>query len=244
MNKHYLIHIPHSSTYIPTKYMKDYFLDEKELQHNIIQYADIFTDELFGEFLETFGGVRSDYSRLFFDPERFGNDSEESMFLKYKLGWFYENAILEKKPLRSTINKDEVRIYFDKHHKMLNQLTKNKLKLYGKCTILDCHSFSNEKYWFHDEVVLPDICIGFENFHKDSFLVDKIKETFNNYDIKINEPYFGSLVPTNYWNKNNKVKSVMIELNKRLYLEDDNVTKNKNYETIKNKIRELLYAIS
>ncbi len=239
-NNHYLIHLPHSGTKIPPEYLDDYYLDKDDLEHNIYQYADLFTDELFSKLFDSYGGVKSEYSRLFFDPERFGDDSLENMQKKFGLGWFYENSILENKPLRRTINKAKIRAYFDEHHKKLNQLTSHKLEEFGKCTVIDCHSFSNERYWFHDDIELPDICIGFEDFHIDSILVENIKAQFSEYTIGINKPYAGSLVPTNYWGKDKRIKSVMIEINKKLYLEDDNITKSDSFDIIKQKIENII----
>ena len=163
------------------------------------------------------------------------------MQTKYKLGWFYENAILSKKPLREVTNRTKIRKYFDNHHKELNEKTKQKLDKYQQCTIIDCHSFSNERYWFHNkEIPLPDICIGFEDYHEDEKLIELIKDEFNEYEIGINTPYMGSLVPTNYWQKDTRVKSVMIEINKKLYLESDNLTKNSNFTKIKSKITNIM----
>jgi len=241
MSKHYLIHLPHSGIFIPEEFRGDYLLSTDELTKNIYEYCDLYTDELFDSLFQAFGGVKSGYSRLFFDPERFGDDFQEDMHKKYRLGWFYENAILAKKPLRTSDNKSIIREYFDNHHKELNEKTEQKLALYSQCTVIDCHSFSNKKYWFLDEnLYLPDICIGFEDNHIDTELVQIIKDEFKGYDIGINIPYAGSLVPTNYWGKDFRVKSVMIEINKKLYLESDNISKSKNFNVIKKKIDNIL----
>lgn len=239
-NNHYLLHLPHSSTKIPQEYLKDYYLTLKELKDNILEYADLYTDELFQDIFKKYGGIKNEYSRLFFDPERFGDDRKEDMQKNFGLGWFYENAILQKKPLRSIENKHIIRKYYDAHHQKLNQLTQETLDIHDTCTLIDCHSFSNKRYWFHEDIKLPDICIGFEDLHVDKDLVEKILAMFSDYSIGINKPYCGSLVPTNYWGKDTRVKSVMIEINKKLYLEEDNITKNKNFDTIKEKINGLL----
>ncbi|MDA3946169.1 MAG: N-formylglutamate amidohydrolase [Helicobacteraceae bacterium] len=237
MNKHYLIHLPHCGTDIPNKFLDNYSLSKDELNNNVYQYCALYTDDLFGNLFDRFGGVKNTYSRLFFDPERFGNDTQEEMYKKFKLGWFYENSILSEKPLRTIENKSKIRKYFDKHHNELNKKTKQKLDIYGKCTVIDCHSFSNERYWFHDEnLPLVDICIGFEDEHINQELVEIVKDEFKEYDIGINVPYEGSLVPTDYWGKDNRVKSVKIKINKKLYLESDNITKSNNYNVIKQKI--------
>jgi len=219
------------------QYINDYNLNSK---NNIFQYANIFTNELFKDLYNCYGGVKNKYSRLFFYPERFEDDNFEKMHQKFKLGWFYENSILDEKPLRDIKNKQKIREYFDNHHKVLNHLTNGKLERYKKCTIIDCHSFSNERYWFHENISLLDICIGFEPNHTDDILVEKIKSQFSNYNVEINQPYKGSLVPTNYWNKDFRVKSVMIKINKKLYLQDDNITKNSNFELINHKINNIL----
>ena len=220
--KPYLIHLPHCGTVIPDEYIGDYFLSKNKLEENITQYADLYTDELYKPLLDRFGGVTNKFSRLFVDPERFFDDTRERM-AQFGLGWFYENSILEKIPLRDVNNKDSVAKYYKEHHEDLNNKTQEKLDLYGKCTIIDCHSFSNERYWFHDQnLELPDICIGYDEEHADMELVQILKEEFNAYNVSINTPYSGSIVPSRFYKKNKNVKSVMIEINKKLYLDDKN----------------------
>lgn len=63
----------------------------------------------FLQYYENYGGVKNERSRLFINPERFGNDNEEEMHKNFRLGWFYENAILENKLLRLIENKKEIR---------------------------------------------------------------------------------------------------------------------------------------
>ncbi|MBF0263644.1 MAG: N-formylglutamate amidohydrolase [Gammaproteobacteria bacterium] len=230
--KPYLIHLPHCGTMLPEEYLDDYYLNQEKLNENIYQYADLYTDELFQDLMDRFGGVKNDYSRLFFDPERFYDDKQEKMS-QLGLGWFYTKAILEEVPLRSLKNKEIIAKYYHAHHQALNEKTQEKLDLYGECTIIDCHSFSNERYWFHDQnMELPDICIGYDEDHVDIKLVEYIKEIFDGYHIEINKPYSGSLVPSNYYNKNKNVKSVMIEINKKLYLKSNNIDKNNDFDVM------------
>ena len=92
---HYLIHLPHCGTDIPVNYKEEYLLSKEELHDNVMQYCDLYTDEIFGSLYKSFGGVKNKYSRLFCDPERFDDESED-MHKNHALGWFYENAILEK----------------------------------------------------------------------------------------------------------------------------------------------------
>jgi len=230
--KPYLINLPHCGLEIPEEFKSDYYLSEDKLKDNIYQYADLYTDELFEPMYECFGGVKNNYSRLFFDPERFFDDKQEKMS-ELGLGWFYEKAILEDVPLRSIKNKPAIAQYYTDYNKMLSEKVQQKLDLYGKCTIIDCHSFSNERYWFHDkDIELPDICIGYDEEHVDMTVVETIKEFFEDYTIAINKPYAGSFVPVEYYKKSGNVKSVMLEINKRLYLDERNINKSDKFGDI------------
>jgi len=225
----FVIHIPHAGVEIPDNFRGEYLLSDDELEQNINQYADCKADKLYGELTKIYDSVINPYSRLFMDPERFFDDKQETMQVKHGLGWFYENAILEKKPLRTIKNKEKIAKYYHEHHAKLQALVEEKLELFGECVIIDCHTFSNERYWFHDKSLeLPDVCIGYDEFHKDEIVIEEIKRCFSHsYDTKnigINTPYSGSLVPSKYYIKDKRVKSVMIEINKKLYLNDDNIT--------------------
>lgn len=231
--KPYLIHLPHCGTKIPDEYRADYYLDDEELERNVIQYADLHTDKLYAPLLERFDGVKNDYSRLFFDPERFFDDQQELM-ARHGLGWFYERAILDDVPLRHTDSKEAVSHYYHRYHDELNRLTQGKIDQYGHCTIIDCHSFSNERYWFHDkDLPLPDICIGYDEKYVDMELVEILKEAFSCYNVAINTPYSGSMMPTDFLHQDSNVKSVMIEINKKLYLDEENKLSG-DYEAIYN----------
>ena len=56
--------------------------------------------------------------------------------------------------------------------------------------------------------------------------------------VAINEPFAGTMVPLKFYGKDKRVKSIMIEVNRKLYL-DDRFEKNENF----NKIRQLLYNV-
>ena len=89
----YLVHLPHCGTQIPDEYRDDYLLSQEELDNNVVQYADLYTDELYQPLLDTFGGVVNNYSRLFFDPERFFDDELEGM-TRHGLGCFMRGLFL------------------------------------------------------------------------------------------------------------------------------------------------------
>lgn len=72
-----ILHIPHSSTTIPKEYIKDYYLDEEEIQKELLHMTDMYTDDLFQ--IDCGQRIVFQYSRLFCDVERFIDSNEEPM---------------------------------------------------------------------------------------------------------------------------------------------------------------------
>jgi hypothetical protein len=44
---------------------------------------------------------------------------------------------------------------------------------------------------------------------------------YRSFRLGIDEPYAGSIVPIKHYNKDNRVKSIMLEINRNLYMNDD-----------------------
>jgi len=63
--------------------------------------------------------------------------------------------------------------------------------------------------------------------------------TDNGFSYAINEPFNGTIVPRHFYEKNKKVQSIMIEVNKRLYLTDD-YQKSSRFDEIKGHIDTIL----
>ena len=68
---------------------------------------------------------------------------------------------------------------------------------------------------------LPDICLGYDEkwFSKDN--ASKLKTYIEKmgYSCELNYPYSGALVPMEfYYDENPKIHSVMLEINRRIYL--------------------------
>jgi len=109
---------------------------------------------------------------------------------------------------------------------------------YGNLLLIDVHSFNISKK--------PDICLGFNNdFTKpNDILIDNITKLFNNggYSVSLNNPYNGSMRP-NLINEHENFKSLMLEVNKKCYLNKDNSINEHNFNKLKknlNKMAKLL----
>lgn len=236
----YLFHLPHAGLEIPEEFRSDYLLDEEQLREEILEYADLHTDRLFEAVAREHGAVAFPYSRLFVDVERFFDDEEEPMYRDHRMGWFYEYAATEKLPLRTLQRKNEAAAYYRRHHERLGRECAARLEVFGRCVIVDCHSFSDRGYWFFPKnEAFPDLCIGYDDYHADRALIERIEEAFDGFHITHNRPYEGSLVPLEYYRKDPRVRSVMIEINKRTYLEADNRTLSSHFDEIRHRLETL-----
>jgi N-formylglutamate amidohydrolase len=56
------------------------------------------------------------------------------------------------------------------------------------------------------------------------------------YKTLINSPFKGTIVPLNYYQKNKKVLSVMLEINRSLYMDEATGQKNSNFNKEKKDI--------
>lgn len=221
MNKYnsFIVHIPHSSVIIPEEFILDKDYNYREIMEEIIFEADYMID-LFSP-LESNNIVKFSYSRMFCDVERYKDDKKEEMVL-YGMGVIYQKDV-NGRIIRNDNNEYKKYIidnYYNKHHNKLNRLAIKLLDKLKCCYIIDLHSFSDSYvYKIFGKINNPDICIGYDKAYIDKELLVKTYELFKSYgySVKYNYPYKGSIVP-NIKDKD-KVCSIMIEINKRIYLD-------------------------
>lgn len=219
-----VLHIPHAKTEIPEKYKSD-FVSQEIVDNEISLLTDFATDEIFE--MDGVSKVVFPYSRIFCDVERLDDDNE--VMFKYGRGFFYTKTD-SGELLRENLNGNKEAIhteYYTKHHDEFNALVNKKLQDNGVAVIIDCHSFSNTPFKSDIEqgTNRPDFCLGVDDFHTPKWLVDMIYGHLkqNGYSVEINYPYVGTIVPLNHYQINDSVLSVMIEVNRDLYMDGDKV---------------------
>ena len=112
---------------------------------------------------------------------------------------------------------------------------------YNTAFIIDCHSFPNGFLAQHNKNdKRPDICIGTDDFHTPSDLIANLRHSFETMGltVEINEPFAGTMVPLKHYHKDKRVKSVMIEVNRKLYM-DESYKKSEHFQTIKGILDEI-----
>jgi N-formylglutamate deformylase len=227
-----ILHIPHSSTRIPEDIQFD-----KDITEDIHRMTDWHTAGLF-DCDHTI--VKLGVSRLVCDVERFiDNEPMDAvgMGICYTVDSFGA-------PLRTVSDEEKDRIinkYYIPHHAKLYEAVKDELEEHGQVMIVDCHSFSNEQLPHEPSGERADFCIGTDSYHTPVALIARLQKELEilGYTSVLNEPFAGTIVPMEYYHTNDNVKSVMIEVNRSLYMGDMN-----KYVTIKRIITKLINIIN
>lgn len=239
-----ILHIPHSSNLIPVK--GGYVGGDTELDSEILKLTDWHTEDLFASADDI--SIVAEFSRLFCDPERFVNDEEEVM-AKYGMGVLYETTD-DGRLMRKVTPELRERIiseYYVPHHKRFKEAVCLQLEQHSKALIVDCHSFCDTPFErdLDKRPNRPDICIGTDNYHTSEELRDFTVRYFQNKGLSVglNTPYSGTIVPLEYYGEDKRVQSIMVEINRKLYMEEGSSRKSGNYDSIKCIIHEYLKEI-
>lgn len=244
-----LVHIPHSSTYIPPEIKNVLLLKDNDLQEELLRMTDRYTDEIFSCVAELGGiSVSYNYSRLVLDPERFRDDKKEIMAAK-GMGVIYTKDSNGRK-LRE-INENErdllLQNLYDPYHRVITEEVQELLNKFDGCLIIDAHSFPAVPlpYEAPQELRRPQICLGTDAYHTPEDLIKFIRNFFEeiNLTTEINSPFKGCYVPAKFLHREKHVKSIMIEINRELYMDEDTGEKNDSFVEIKSNIRRLINQI-
>jgi len=236
-----ILHIPHASLKIPD-YGK-YLLPREAVDTEALHLTDLFTDELFvGGHHDTV--IQADFCRVYCDVERFDNDALEPMS-KFGMGATYVQCD-DGRQLRSLTLAERADImqtcYFP-HHKRLTEAVDAAIIQTGEARIVDCHSFPDRPLQcsLYQGDAKFDFNIGTDSFHTPNEWIDASVEFFANrgFRLGIDEPYAGSIVPMKHYQTDTRVKSIMLEVNRNLYMNND-YTRSPRFADIEDVISEFL----
>jgi N-formylglutamate amidohydrolase len=232
--KQLILHIPHSSTLIPI--LDGYVSSNEKIEQEIIKLTDWYTDDLFDSDVDN--KIVAPFSRIFCDVERFADDDLEIMS-KVGMGVLYEkldsDEILRK--VTPELRKKILTEYYWKHHNSLTTIVEEQLNVNGECLIVDCHSFPSTPLQkaINQNSNTPDFNIGTDSFHTPKKYIEASSTYFENlgYSLGVDWPYSGSIVPMKYYQKEKRVNSIMLEINRKLYLNEPTNEKSIEYEKTK-----------
>lgn len=223
----FIVHVPHSSTNVPAVNRADFVVSDHQLDSELLTMTDRYTDEL-AESATGLGGtvLVNRVSRLVMDPERFAHDADEPM-ARRGMGAVYlsgrDGRALRRVDFSSEDRRRVMADLYEPYHGALEQLAGEMLEHFGRCLLVDLHSFPRSALPYEDATLArPDICIGFDDAHGDDVLRDRWAEEIHARDLEVgfNTPFAGSLVPTRFYRRDSRVRSLMIELRRDRYMDE------------------------
>jgi len=252
-----ILHIPHSSRIIPEDVRHQFVLSDDELDAELTLMTDCFVDELFAVPRAT--TVRFPISRLVVDVERFADDAQEPM-ARVGMGVVYTRTAHGKRlrrELQPHEREDLIARYYDTHHAALVAAVQAELDEHGKALIIDCHSFPSRPLPcdMDQSVPRPGFCIGTDPFHTPERLVDAavqqrakvgtgtekgLTQRREGAKAAVNRPYSGALVPAAFYRRDISVMSLMVEVNRSLYMNEPAGTKTSAFDAAKDQAQTLL----
>jgi N-formylglutamate deformylase len=223
--KKLIFHIPHASTFIPDDVRKSIVLSDVALAEELRVLTDHFTDKLFGELARPEDSVVCcPVSRLVVDVERFADDALEPMSVQ-GMGAVYTRTH-NKRKLRTSLQSRAhlMRLFYDPHHAALASAVERHLSEQGSALIVDCHSFPEHALPYEKNQALrrPEICIGTDHFHTPETFASSVGHVYQaaGFEVLYNTPFEGALVPVAHYGRDQRVKSIMIEIRRDLYMDE------------------------
>ena len=220
-----VVHVPHSSTWLPETERSDLLLDDAALDTELRNITDWYTDRFALDALAGAGVPAAVFanraSRLLIDPERF-TGAEEPM-LAVGMGPVYQSTS-HRQPLRSSDPERDQRLmdrWFHPYAVAFTDLIDQTLEAHGRAVIVDLHSFPSKPlpYELDQGARRPIICVGTDPFHTPPALLHEATGVFEDagWDIEEDTPFAGTYVPLKHLGRTREVTSMMIEIRRDLY---------------------------
>ena len=246
-----IVHIPHSSTNIPKQFWREFLPEKEKLHSELLCMTDWYTDELFA--CPGCQTIVHQYSRLVCDPERFLDPDEEMMWQK-GMGMYYtrmsDGGLLKRNPLSSPAGLqayDKALKIYQRHHSRLADAVQHQLELFDKAVLIDGHSFSASALPYESKESIqrkrPEICLGADPVFTPNDLLDLAKEFFTQagLEVAVNTPFAGTMVPEPFYSlRDKRVQSLMIEVNRSLYMDEKTGKKKETFDEVKEVVQRFL----
>lgn len=155
---------------------------------------------------------------------------------------------LQEKKLTVAEIQERLAKYYDPYHHELRRLIDERHRQFGIVRQLSCHCMSAAGAPTHADpgAERADFCIGDVHGTTSSpdfvnFLVDRLRGY--GYSVTINDPYFGYELNTRYGAPKAGIDSVMIEINKKLFMDTKTFRKTAGFAGLKANLDDLIAAV-
>ena len=222
---------------------------------------DTYIDLLFDNKLLNINFLTANFPRIFVDLNRSPLELDSSMWSgKFNASIFnesqkvksgigvipkicfngkkvYNDLLLFKEARRRLLN------YYFPYHRKIRTLIDYIKKNHNKVLILDCHSMSSEIVSEGTDIVLSNNRNKSAN-PKITNILQKIFESYC-YKVSINNPFEGGFITKYYGKPVNHINVIQIEINKKLYLFEENFNiDKKKFNKLKNCFSDIINYIN
>lgn len=219
-----IFHVSHDATFIPDNVRSQFLLDDSRLEFELLQMTDHLTYDLICVCAPPANIVRAPVSRLVVDVERFTSDELEPMSA-IGMGAIYRMRY-DSQPLRRSLTSQEQQSLYEDwylpHHERLTQAVAKTLAVNGRALVIDVHSYPRQAlpYKQVQDALRPEIRIESDPQHTPKQLEDLAQQVFKDagFDVALNTPFSGALVPGKHYGKDQRVSAIMLEIRRDLYL--------------------------
>jgi N-formylglutamate amidohydrolase len=129
-----------------------------------------------------------------------------------------------RRPLAAAEREQLLARHYHPHHKLLLEAVDASLRDHGRCLVLDGHSFPSAPlpYELDQSPQRAEICIGTDDFHTPGWVAAVFTEVFRQagFTVALNRPFAGAIVPLEHYRRERRLTSIMIEINRALYLDE------------------------
>jgi N-formylglutamate deformylase len=223
-----VVHVPHAGTRVPAEVRVGIDLGDDDLRREVELMADAGTDLLAASALYPLPAgpsmVVNRLSRLVVDPERFVDGTEELDAVG--MGAVYTRTHDGRALRRDDAAERQALIdrYFAPYTAAMESTIGTVLDRHDRCTILDLHSYPRAPlpYELRPDADRPEVCIGTDPEHTPPALAALAAEVFaeHGFETGVNLPFAGAYVPAPFHRTDLRVRSVMVEVRRDLYLRD------------------------
>ncbi len=251
----------HSGRFYPDEFLKQCQIPLDQLR----KLEDCYVDEL-AAFCPQLGiaFISLNYARAYIDVNRDAMELDPEMF-KSPLPIMPNDTSRIKMGLGSIPRLVESReIYSEKiafvdilrridnvyrpFHRTLRNLIDSRINVFGRCLVIDCHSMPDlAAPLIENKDISHDIILGNrfgETCHDAT--IGYIEQAFQNngFSVKRNDPFAGGFITRNYGKPKRSVETIQIEINRKLYLDEKNFTKNSAFNETQKRLQSSFQIIA
>ena len=138
-----------------------------------------------------------------------------------------------------------LRDYYDPYHAALKRALDQTHAQFGAVWHIDCHSMKSRGNAMNDDAgkLRPDFVVSDrEGTTADGGFTEHVAAALRayGYDVRINDPYKGAELIRAYGKPSERRHSIQIEINRRLYMDEDAVVKHDGFEALARNLDRLL----